>query len=50
MVRFFYVKRTKNVKLLSGGRGPHGPDLPSSCRQKFQFHDKYIMIPVSVLA
>ena len=34
MVRFFYVKYTKNVKFVSGSRVPHGPDLPW---QKFQF-------------
>ena len=33
----FYIKHIKNVKFLSDGRGPHGPDLPSPCGLKFQF-------------
>ena len=33
---YFYVKYTKNVKFLSGSRGPHGPDLPSPWGQTFQ--------------
>ena len=28
---------SKNFKCLCGSRGPHGPDLPSPCGQKFQF-------------
>ena len=39
MVRFFYVKYTKNVKFLSGSGGSNGPDLRSPWRAK---------IPVSV--
>ena len=34
---FFYVKYTKNVKFLSGSRGPHGPDLPSPCGEDSSF-------------
>ena len=37
MVRFFYVKYTKNVKFLSDSRSPNGPDLPSPSARKFQF-------------
>ena len=37
MVRIFYVKYTKNVKFLSGCRGPHRPDIPSPSGRKFQF-------------
>ena len=33
----FYVKHFKNIKFLSCSRGPHGPDLPSSCGRKFHF-------------
>ena len=37
MVRFFYVKYTKNLKFLSGSGGSNGPDLRSPCGRKFQF-------------
>ena len=36
MLRFFYVKYTKNVKFLSGSRGRHGFDLPLPFVQKIQ--------------
>ena len=36
-VIFSNVKYTKNVKFLSGIRGPQGPDLSSPCGRKFQF-------------
>ena len=39
----FYVKHIKNVKFLSGSRGPHGPDLPSPCGRKFQFFSTFIL-------
>ena len=36
---FFCVKymKNKNVKLLSGSRGPHGPDLPPPTGENSSF-------------